>query len=248
MGVRFLYTFKNDIATITSSSESGSLIDDNVVDDFVQKKWRTTGDTAEWIKFNLGSAKKITAIALFGHNLTNAATITLEAHASDAWGAPTYTKVMTWGELCIIEFIDQTFQWWRITIADAANPDTYIEIGRICMGEYIEPGINITHDVQKSWYDPSLKEVTEGRQVYVIIKTKYREYSINYDTIDRTLQDQIETLFRAVGNTEPFVFVLDPTDYPEEDTIYCLIVSNISMALSILANGSLNILLQEQVS
>ena len=147
---RFLYTFKNDLATITSSSESGTLIDDNVVNVFVAKKWRTTGDAAEWIKFDLGSAKKITQVAIFGHNLTDASVITLEAHASDTWVAPTYSKVLTWGEFCITEYIDQTFQWWRITFADASNPDTYIEIGRICMGEYVEPTVNVDQEVQKN--------------------------------------------------------------------------------------------------
>ena len=69
--IRFLYDADTwDAATISSSSEAGDLVDDNAVHDFVAKPWRTTGDSAEWIKFDLGSAQQITCFCLFGFNLT----------------------------------------------------------------------------------------------------------------------------------------------------------------------------------
>lgn len=163
--VRFLYDFKFDDATITSSSEASGLPDDNAVDDFVAKKWRTTADTGQWIKFDLGSpAKKITMVAIFGHNLTSGATITLEASSDNDWegeGDPEYSQVMTWNEKAIVEFLDETYQWWRITFEDGDNSDTYIEIGRICAGEYIEPTVNVSQDVQKQYIDPSVKQESE---------------------------------------------------------------------------------------
>ena len=154
---RFLYTFKFDGATITSSSEVSGLVDDNAVDDFVAKKWRTTADTGQWIKFNLGSAKKITMAAIFGHNLTSGATVMLQANATDSWGAPSYSQAMTWNEKAIVKFLDETYQWWRITFEDGSNPDEYIEIGRICAGEYVEPDVNVNEEVQKKLIDPSVE-------------------------------------------------------------------------------------------
>ena len=244
---RFLYTFKFDTATISSSSEVSGLPDDNVVDDFVAKVWRTTADTGQWIKFDLGSALKITQVSLFGHNLTSGATITLQANSSDSWGAPAYSQAMTWDDKVIIKFIDQTYRWWRITFEDGSNPDTYIEVGRICAGEYIEPDVNVNQEVQKKIIDPSTRTETEGRQGYTIEKPEYRVFSVYFSDIDRTQQDQLETLFRAVKTINPLVFALDPDNHPADDTIYCMVTTPLSITQGALENGNVPITFEEKV-
>jgi len=246
--VRFLYTFKFDDATITSSSEASGLPDDNAVDDFVAKKWRTTADTGQWIKFDLGSAKKITMAAIFGHNLTSGATITLEANASDSWGEPSYSQALTWNEKAIVEFLDQTYQWWRITFEDGSNPDTYLEIGRICAGEYIEPTVNVSQDVQKQYIDPSVKQESAGRQGYAIEKEVYRVFDVMFTGIDRTQQDQLIAMFKAVKNIYMLVFALDPNNYPEEDTIYCQLTTPLQQAIGALEYGDVPLSFEEKVS
>jgi len=246
--VRFLYTFKFDDATITSSGEESGLPDDNAVDDFVAKKWRTTADTGQWIKFDLGPAKKITMLAIFGHNLTSGATVTLEAHTSDAWDDPLYSQELTWNEKAIVEFLDQTYQWWRITLEDGSNPDTYIEIGRICAGEYIEPTVNVSQDVQKQYIDPSVKQESAGRQGYAIEKDVYRVFDVMFTGIDRTQQNQLIVMFKVVKNIYMLVFALDPDNYPEEDTIYCQLTTPLQQAIGALEYGDVPLSFEEKVS
>ena len=248
--VRFLYTFKNDTATITSSSEAGTLIDDNVIDNFIARKWRATGDAAEWVKFELTEAKKVTMVAIFGHNITGDAIVTLEASSDNDWegeGDPEYSSEMTRDEFCIIKFLDETYKWWRITIADGANPDTYIEIGRICMGEFIEPTINVTHEVQKKLNDPSYKQESAGQQKYAIEKTVYRVFDVFFSGIGRAQQDELVTMFRAVKTIEPLVLALDPTNYPAADTIFCEITTPLNIAQVVLGNGDVPITFEEVV-
>jgi len=245
---RILYDFLFDDGTITSSSEASGLPDDNAVHDFVGRVWRTTADTGQWIKFDLGSAKKLTMAAIFGHNLTSGATVTLEANATDSWGAPSYSKALTWNSLAIVEFIDQTYRWWRITFEDGSNPDGYIEIGRICGGEYYEPGVNIDQAVQKKIVDPSVRSESEGRQGYAVEKDEYRVFDVQFTGIDRTQQGELETIFRAVKTIRPLVFVLDPDEYPEADTIYCRITTPLAATLAALNQGDVSITLEEQVS
>ena len=243
---RFLYTFKFDDAVITSSSEVSGLPDDNAVHDFVARKWRTTGDTGQWIKFDQGSAKKITMAALFGHNLTSGATVTIQANSEDSWEAPSYSQAMTWNEKAIVKFIDETYQWWRITFEDGSNPDEYIEIGRICAGEYIEPDVNVSENVSKQLIDPSVKEGNQGKQGNVITRPKYRAFSVEFTGIARAQQDQLSAMFEAVGNTGPLVFALDPDNYPEEDTIYCEIQTQLGYALGALAYGDVSLVFEEK--
>ena len=55
------------------------------------------------------------------------------------------------------------------------------------------------------------------------------------------------TIFEDFGNTEYLVFSLDPDNYPEEDTIYCKIVTPIELALGTLEYGDLSLVFEEKV-
>ena len=246
--VRFLYSFKLDTATITSSSEVSTLPDFNVIHPFVAKKWRTTADTGQWIKFDMGTAHKITMLAMFGHNLSSAAVVKIEANATDSWATPSLSRTMTWNAQAMVDFFDETYRWWRITIEDGANTDGYIEIGRICAGEYYEPEINIVETLSKNINDPSTRQESEGRQGYAIEKEPYRTISVQFIGIDRDQQLELEAMFREVKTIYPIVFALDPDNYPEDDTIYCVITTSLSHSLYALGNGDVTIEFEEQVS
>ena len=245
---RFLYTFKFDSGTITSSSEVSGLVDDNAVDDFVARKWRTETDTGEWIKFDLSSGKKITMVAIFGHNLTSGATVTLQANEDDSWEEPLYSQAMTWNEKALVKFLDEEYQWWRITLEDGSNPDEYIEIGRICAGEYVEPDVNVNQEVQKKLIDPSVVQESAGRQGYAVEKEVYRTMDVGCTGIARAPQDQLAAMFEAVKTINMLVFALDPDDYPEEDTLYCKITTDLSHALRALGYGDVTLSLEEKLA
>lgn len=245
--VRFLYTFKTDSAAITTASEVTGLPAENVAQEFVGKVWRSTADTGQWVKFDLGSAGKITMLAIFGHNLTSAAVVTLEANSSDDWTSPPYSKALTWNALAIVEFLDQTYRWWRITIEDGANPDGYIEIGRICAGEYYEPAVNVVETAKKSLVDPSTVEESDGRNEWCVERAKYRTFSVSFSDIDAAQQGELETMFRAIGITRPLVFALDPDEYPEDETIYCKLKGSLSRALKALRYGDVDMQFEEKV-
>jgi len=244
--IRLLYDFLFDDATITSSSEVSTLPDGNVVHDFVAKIWRTTGDTAEWVKFDLGSAKDVKEMAIFGHNLTSGATVVLEANAADSWDSPSYTKALTWDERVIIEFLDQTYRWWRITFADASNPDEYIEIGRICAGVYFEPSYNYRDGWNRERVDPSEKEGVAGQQVYAKLREKFWRYMLHFEDISEADQASFEILFDTIGNTGYLVVSADPDDHPSDWTVYAQMMTSLAWAMRLLDFGSLDVTFEEQ--
>ena len=239
MGIRILYDFDTwDAATITSSSEASSdLADDNVIHDFVGKVWRTTGDTAEWIKFDMGAQTSLTCIGLFNFNLTSAATVTLEGNASDSWGAPSYSQALT-----IVTDSDSNvfkrlvyfpsgfnYRWARITFADAANSDGYIQIGRIAAGAYYEPPRTISEQYKLAMYDPSEGDVVPGRQTTFRTRNRYRRASVEFSYINQTQADKMYTMFDKVGNSSPLVLVLDPTSRPSKDSMYCYMATPLDL-------------------
>jgi len=88
---------------------------------------------------NLGSAKLVTAALLYDHNLTDSATVTLEGNASDSWGAPSYSQALTVAELTpIIEYLSETYQYFRVVISDSTNTDGFIRVGGLYLGTYTE--------------------------------------------------------------------------------------------------------------
>jgi hypothetical protein len=99
--------------------------------------WKATGDTSENIVIDLGSAQNVTAFILHDHNLTDSATVTLQGHTADSWGSPDYENVCTIQDP-IIEYLDETYRYWRILIADATNPDGYIQAANVFLGTYLQ--------------------------------------------------------------------------------------------------------------
>jgi len=237
--MRILYNSDTwDAATITSSSEAGDLVDDYVVNDFLGRPWRTTGDSAEWIKFDLGAATEITCIGLFGLNVTSAATVTLQAHTSDSWASPDLDQTLTvatdsdstaLAQIVYFPTANNTKRWWRVTFADAANPDGYIEVGRIKAGAYYEPARGYSDGSSIEWVDPSEGSTVAGTLTAYRERTLYREASLQFRYMTRTQRDKWDAIFRKVGRRKPVVLSLRPATYPTHDSLYCTLSTPMSI-------------------
>ena len=242
--IRFLYNFEFDSATITASSEVTTLPAANVVHKLAGRVWRTSGASFEWIKFDLGNAKQIKEVAIVNHNLTSGATITLEANSLDAWTSPPFSIAIPWRQTMVI-FLDQTYQWWRITFADTENPDGYIEVGRICAGVYYEPGRNIINDYHKIYVDPSTSFETPGWQRYYQLKRLYWQYKVAFRDLEEPEQDNLLTMYKAIRNTEPVIVSIDP-DKPE-DTIYAELKTPLAYAVRLLNYANFELVFEEKM-
>lgn len=90
------------------------------------------------LTMDLGSAIDVTAFGLFDHNLTSSATIAVAAGSTTAYGdystTITYRQYDAWKYLTSAE----TYRYWRIRISDSGNPDNYIRVGYVLLGEPTE--------------------------------------------------------------------------------------------------------------
>lgn len=100
------------------------------------------------ITIDLGSAQQAKALVLMDHNFTAAATLLLEADDAATFdsdgGSPQFSESLTWADEKILHYLSAatTRRYWRISVTDAANPDTYIEIGELFLGGYLELTVN----------------------------------------------------------------------------------------------------------
>ena len=168
---RLLYDYTDwDAGTVDESSDKAKRRGPNALLHHVGKRV-TNADTGEWWKNDLGSAKNIDCIGIFGHNFTAAATVKIQASAVDDWVSPPVDVTLTVatdadGQVLprIVYFWSspQNYQYWRLTVDDATNPDAKIQIGRIVAGQYYEfvrqpgAGVRVTHK------DPSNIEHVSG--------------------------------------------------------------------------------------
>ncbi len=260
MAFRILYSAASDLttATITSSSDGSSNTDDNAVDNRVGKVWRTDSDTDEWIKWDLATAKDVDCVAIFNHNLTSSATVTIEGNSSDFWSPPTFSETLTLvsdSDSNVIARIghflasQQSYRWWRLKVTDPTNPDSYIQIGRIVFGAYYETTRDMSDDFRVEIIDPSAGERNPGEVPIVTEddeKARFRRIRSSFEIVGQTEIDKWETIFGTIGNSKPAVVWWSPSDRPTKDMAYTYLVTPLSLAHQFISNYNIASLVWEE--
>lgn len=216
--MRLFYNNLIDYAAtvITESSEVATLPSSNVANEFRKRVWRTgTSTAAEWIVFDLGSAKAVTAVILLDHTLTNSDTlIKLEAHTSDSWGAPSFSQALTWAEDIISAvFASQSYRFWRVSFTKSAAAESR-DIGRIFLGPHESTEEDPDSDgVVESIEDDSRITKSLGGQTYTDAIEKYGRIAVQFSSIPNTMAASLKTFYEYVGKTKSF-FVQVQTSGP----------------------------------
>jgi hypothetical protein len=231
MATRRLYFYWQnwfDSATVTASSEATDYAAANLQNRWATFDWRSTAaDTAgEWIKANLGSAKAVKSIILEHMNLRAGDTVALEGNATDAWGAPSYSLPITItaamvaaGRIVITLAAAQTYQWWRLTMADAGNPDGYLSASRVYLGPCFEPGLR--YGPTPTQVRDSASEVGEssGGQSSAVKRPKRWTYDLPITILGQTDADAYADMDDECGIDTPLWVCFDSTDEPT-NTVY----------------------------
>lgn len=236
--MKIVYNFDTwDAATVTASSEASSdLAAENVLTKSPSEPWRATGDTAEWLKFDLGAQTALTGIGLFGFNLTSGATVVLEGNATDSWGSPSFQETLSLATdsdsvvLKRLVYFPSTFdhRWARITFADAGNSDGYLEVGRICAGTAYEPPTNYRDGYRIQGFDPSEKTQDPGAYNEANTKDPYRRATLSFAYTNQTQADKFWTIFNKIGNHTPALIALNPSTRPTKDSMYANLITPLS--------------------
>ncbi len=119
----------------------------------------------------------------------------------------------------IAEYINQSYQWWRLTVDDATNPDGYIQIGRMVGCDYYEPSREVTTSFRLSRHDPSVIQAAPGESPVVKQekkKAKFRRLTMAFETMDDTQRKQLEAIFEKVGMSEPLIVDVDSDNAPDK--------------------------------
>ena len=208
---------------------------ENMQNQRLAKRWRSTDPSAQTIVVNLGSAQAVDTVAILGHNLSGSAAVTIEAHTSDSWGTPALSAItLVYNAGAILKYLAaaQTFQYWRFILDDPNNTDGYVEVGRPWLGTYlaIDPSSLDAFTVTKKRSDT----VTYGRdrQKYATEGVGWRNFNLSFPRTSGSALTAIQTMYDTVGNHGSVIF----SNFDELRTwelvepLYCSIVGEIDFS------------------
>jgi len=204
-----------DAGTVTANSAEANFPVSNVQHRWLTKAYRATGDAAEWLKGDTGLASPgIQAVIFRNTNFTSGGTFTIEMHATDGWGAPTYSELMTYNTNIMVHFpvATQDLRWQRFTMADGANPDGYVKVGRAFVGPYWTPTMNFTRQYTVEQVDPSLIDFSEGGQISSIVRTQFNRYAYAFKDMSAADKVSLQAIFASRGLKKDFFVVQDADD------------------------------------
>ena len=225
--VRFMYNNLIDTATATANSAATDFPVTNLQHEWFKKEWRSTGVASEWVKFDLGSAQNVAALVVKYHNFTGAATVHIQANATDAWGAPSVDVALPVTSDLIVYFWSaaQSYRWWRLTIVDAGNTDGYVRIGRIFLGTYFAPSRNCDNAYEIEPSDPSVTGMSTGGQVSADSRTHFRQWIFDFRGLTAADRTSFEAVFTIVGKeTKPYFL----SEYPDIGSTMIYYVRNVT--------------------
>jgi len=220
--MKILYDNQILDSTVTCSNVNSSYPIANIQDTRLSKYFRSDTDADFGIIINL-TGLTASYIAILNHNLSSGATITLQANATDSWGAPTFSQAITWGSGMIVQsFTEQTFAYWRLLISDNSNPDTYIKIGHLYLsGSLTLPAMAQDQVVDKK--TTSKNSISYSGQAYGKQMYMYRSAKVNFPFISLTQRDDMLDLFISQENIYPVIVLIWEANLDIESPIYSVI-------------------------
>lgn len=201
--MKILWNNEVDKNTITASGTHVDYPLSNLVYPHLSRVFHATDDDDEYILI-AGTDIDADSIAIMNHNFTSAAVIKIQGNDTNVWTSPSYTKTLTWTEYTIFEdFTSGQYNYWRLFIDDAANPDGYISIGRLFLGEKLElPGMKPDQGVDDMTTDKV--SFSESGQTYGDAVVKFRKYTVNFPYISEAERVKIRAAFTDRRIFKPF--------------------------------------------
>lgn len=206
--IQFLSNNLVDTASISASTENAQYPLTNLQHDFRTKVYRSTTN-ADTVVFDLGSTEDIDSVALVDNwrNGFGVSTVTIEANATDSWGAPAFSTTLaldtTFG-IGIKQFTQKSYRYWRLSLTSTLG---YCELAYVFIGKAVAITTNGL-DYGFAYKNNDIKKVATTRygQEYIDAITTQKEInSLSLTVMNTTEIDQIFEVYDNRGTVKPFI-------------------------------------------
>jgi hypothetical protein len=229
--ISFLYSFDlgnrhvnipDENILFVSSTAPGDFNVANITTDSIRHKWRSaTALTPQQIIIKAEKKSNINCFAILGHNFTDSCFVKVEANIANNFAAPPVTKIVPYNKdnMIIVTEFGASYEYYRITILDVANPCGYVEIGRIVGGQVLQLINNedITDNYQIGYKDMSETMKTQGYFRASNSNIVQRTFNASFSKLHTNAGEDdnfknLRSMFQSVKTIKPFLVILDYTD------------------------------------
>ncbi len=201
---------KSIAATIAASSASGSYPVTNLNTLPVSKHWRSTGITSEDLQIDLGAIYSIDLMGIVNHNLTSAATVTINGGSTANPNGGQYTTTLTYRQFDAFKLLTsvQTWRYWKFIFVDTGNTDGYIKIGNLLLGDSTTLPFHWRNDGE--FTDDYINILTRSpggavyaENVYGVISQKFQ-----FGPLSVANMATLRTLYRGLRGSAAPIFII----------------------------------------
>lgn len=205
--IKFMNNNLVDSALITPSTENAQYPKANITDYRRTKVYRSTSNSDN-IVFDLGSIEDVDTFCVTNNwrDGWGVSTITLEANATDSWGAPAFSESITFSSefnIGIKEFTEVSYRYWRVVLTSTLG---YCELSNIFIGKATTI---TTNGIDYGWSYRSLdlgrKQENEYGQLFADDRGSRKELSnLGFKVMNNTEMDSIFNLYDNNRTLKPF--------------------------------------------
>lgn len=208
------------LAGSTVTSVNASYPEENLYDNKRYKKFRTTSASAQRITWDLGfpgNPKGFVAISdrNIPLKISPMATIKLEGNSTNAWGTPEFSVTIPWRDYVLgiwssTGLHTSALRYWSLYIDDPLNPYSYIELGEVFLGDWVEltRGCMI-YPFTSRVNDNSVQFTSEGGQKHAIRRAKGQQFQVEWRGLKKEELEELEDIFNYFGIHTPFFMSFD---------------------------------------
>ncbi len=209
-------------AVISASSENPYYLFDSALKDIkLSRCGKTSSHLSQWISFAYPSNVTATHVIINGHNISETATVTLEANDTDVWTSPAFSQVLTVANVIYATFTQIAHKYFRITINDTSNAEGFIKVSSVFIGTALTMppyGIETTLSLQSN----SVRQLSTTRQVFSQEKIRFKNTEIPFAPFDSNFKTLAEAFISTVDTILPYYIVMWENDVDEEPPLYVI--------------------------
>lgn len=232
--LRFLYNNLADTAVITSTNTAAGYPTTNLQSDLKGLVWRSASTLSTVITLAWATNQTLDAVFLPYTNLSSTATVrfVLKNSAnttlydsgsllvSNLYTLPQANAALTNNQYSfgtgtsLRQYFSTltTVRSLEITIVDGSNPQSFMEIGRIVCGKYLQFDFNVSFGLGLDVLDSSSSLRTEAGNLVVQRGTTHKVLNFSLDYMSQANRDTLFQLFKQFGIHKSFMVSVFPED------------------------------------
>lgn len=206
--MRLLWYNLADAMTITGNAANNYPVS-NVLDWQAAKAWRApSANDSLYLDAGANNTVTATCIGIVRHNWGANGTYLIQANDSNNWTAPALNQTITRAADMIVQTFNNTTQrYWRIGVDDNANPDGYVKIGYLFLGEYYQFTDQPSKDFPIAFEDSSSSWTSKTGQDFTNAGAVRRQWSFQWPYVTNNDRISIDAIYDYCKKARPMIVV-----------------------------------------